>query len=566
MIRFLVAFFVVLAFNANSAFAQFSSITNLTPITISTNTGEKPQSKVWSYEGKFWTVLPDNNGTHIWRLDGLKWMKVLTLSTNKSSQVDCKVVNDVTHVFLFQGLTSELVSVQYNTSEAKYVLWEERREALRLILNNSVETATIDIDSKGRMWLAYEMSRAIRVRWSDTPYTQWSEEIVLETNVNIDDICAVIAMPGKVGVIWSNQQTQRFGFRTHLDGTDPRDWTADEVPASQSAQYIGSGMADDHLNLAIASDGTLYCAVKTSYDVPDQPLIALLVRRPSGTWDNLYDIASKGTRPIVILNEVEGVVRVIYTEKDGGGDIRYREAEVSTLSFGPQFTLLTGNYNNVTSTKENFAEEIVILASNSTQAVGVLARTEIIPLPVELVSFGVKVVGGNAVLQWKTASEQDNDYFSIETSTDGRTFTSIGKVPGNGTTQLQRHYSFTDENVLRYRSNNIYYRLRQVDFSGEYEFSRIRYVRAPAVPDALVLKAFPSPFKDYFQVHISSNEETVASLSLYDAQGRVLLSRQPHLKTGLNDIVMAGLNLARGIYYLQVSTIDQHKVLKVICE
>jgi hypothetical protein len=566
MIRLLIASFVVLAFSANSAFAQFNSVEPLSPIPISANTGEKPQSKVWSHDGKFWTVLPDNDGTHLWRLDGQRWSKALTLSLSKSSQVDCKVVGDVTHVFLFQGLTSELVSVQYNPSEINYEVWDKRREALSLGFNNSVETATIDIDSRDRMWLAYEMSRAIRVRWSDAPYTQWSEEIILETNVNSDDICAVVALPGQIGVIWSNQQTKRFGFKTHLDGADPRAWSADEVPASQSAQNIGDGMADDHLNLAVASDGTLYCAVKTSYDSQNQPLIALLVRRPSGAWDDLYDIASRGTRPIVVLNEIEGVVRVIYTERESGGDIKYKEAATSSLSFGPQFTLLAGNYNNATSTKENFTEEIVILASNNSQAVGVLARTKIIPLPVELVSFVVKIVGGNAVLQWKTASEQDNDYFSIETSTDGRTFTSIGKVPGNGTTQLQRHYSFNDENVFRYRSDNIYYRLRQVDFSGEYEFSQIRYVRAPALPDVLVLKAFPSPFKDYLQVQISSHEEQNASLSLYNAQGRVLLDQQPVLKTGINDILLAGLNLSSGVYFLQVTTTDQQRVLKVICQ
>ena len=61
------------------------------------------------------------------------------------------------------------------------------------------------------------------------------------------------------------------------------------------------GMSDDHLNVAVAADGTLYAAVKTGYDSSSQPKIAFLVRRPNGSWDDLYEVDSSGTRPIVLL-------------------------------------------------------------------------------------------------------------------------------------------------------------------------------------------------------------------------------------------------------------------------
>ncbi len=72
-------------------------------------------------------------------------------------------------------------------------------------------------------------------------------------------------------------------------------------------------MADDHVNVAVASDGTLYAAVKTSYDTSGYPLIALLVRQPDGTWDGLHEVDQTGTRPIVLLNEADDSVRVVYT-------------------------------------------------------------------------------------------------------------------------------------------------------------------------------------------------------------------------------------------------------------
>src|SRR5262249_22819222 len=155
----------------------------------------------------------------------------------------------------------------------------------------------------------------------------------------------------RMGVFWSNQNTQRFGFRFHVD-TDPPDlWSRDEVPASQSALRVNHGMADDHMHAAFASDGTLFIAAKTSYDTSGFPVIVLLVRRPNGTWDNLYQVDTLGTRPIVLLTEPANLLRVIYTSSTAGGNILYRDSLISTIGFGARKTLMTGTLNNATSTK-----------------------------------------------------------------------------------------------------------------------------------------------------------------------------------------------------------------------
>lgn len=584
MVKFLTLLILFALLGASPSFAQLS-IASLSPIPISVNTGEKPQSKVWAHAGTFWTVLPDREGTHVWQLNDHEWVKKLTISSKTTTKADCKVVGDVTHVLLFHESIeneikaySELVTLAYSSIDESYTPWPNSRESL--YLGTYVEVATIDIDSEARMWLVYaaqslldEKLNDVVVRWSDFPYDVWSEPIIIESKISDDDIAAVIALPtNQIGVIWSNQVNRRFGFRIHIDGTDPVSWFGDEQPASQSALKIGKGMADDHLNMAIARDGTLYCAVKTSYN--DAKLeerfteVALMVRKPDGIWDNLYEVSKQGTRPIVILNETEEVVRIFYTDNERGGNIVYKESSVADINFGQdEIALIRGTYNNVTSTKDNFTDEIVIMASNrdGTQAVSVLTKPTI-PLPVELISFTARLSADDAVLQWKTASEQDNDYFSIESSTDGRNFTSIGRVAGNGTTQLQQHYSFTDHNISRYRANTIYYRLRQVDFSGEYKFSFTRYVTAPALPDVIVLKAFPSPFNNYLQVQINSNEMQTATISLYNAQGRNILTELPKLNLGLNNIILSELNLVAGIYFLKVTAGGQQRTLKVVCE
>src|SRR6185295_5685887 len=129
--------------------------------------------------------------------------------------------------------------------------------------------------------------------------------------------------------------TARFGFRTHTDGADPTVWNADEVPASQSAQNVGDGMADDHIHVTVSSTGVLYAAVKTSYDRNSitLPEMALLVRHPAAGgqpayWDPLYGIDGHGTRPIDVVNDAQGYVMLVYAGNTGVNDIVYK-----TISF-----------------------------------------------------------------------------------------------------------------------------------------------------------------------------------------------------------------------------------------
>ena len=140
----------------------------------------------------------------------------------------------------------------------------------------------------------------------------------------------------------------------------------DEVPAGHSAIPWKDGMADDHLNVAVASDGTLFAAVKTSYDTPGYPLVALLVRRPSGQWDDLYSVDDEGSRGIVLLNELENTVIVVYSSYRDR-TIVCKQSDISSISFSPRQILMTLEHgrkiNNVTSTKQNYTHEIVILAS-----------------------------------------------------------------------------------------------------------------------------------------------------------------------------------------------------------
>jgi len=114
-------------------------------------------------------------------------------------------------------------------------------------------------------------------------------------------------------------------------------------------------------------------------------------------------------------------------------------------------------------------------------------------------------------LNWTTISEVNNDYFNVHHSTDGRSFDVIGKVEGSGTSTASKHYSFTHK-----QSNgaNSYYRLEQVDYNGEIEYSDVIHVSNEE--DKLTLA--PNPSNDFIHVRFNSTYEFV-TIEIYNLLG-----------------------------------------------
>ena len=137
---------------------------------ITANTGEKPQSKVWFYDDLWWAVLPNANGTKLWQLTNTNWESVLHLSDSTNVMADVCAIENVTHILLFNNCNTELISVEYNTDKKRYQIWSKRHDAVKIKLEKVSETATIDVDLSGRMWLAFDDQTEVHVRWSDSPY------------------------------------------------------------------------------------------------------------------------------------------------------------------------------------------------------------------------------------------------------------------------------------------------------------------------------------------------------------------------------------------------------------
>jgi hypothetical protein len=404
------------------------TVTRLGGIRISTTTADKPQSKVWHHDGRWWTILASTSvtptGTWLWRLgsDG-RWTNVLRLSASTTARADVKPVGELAHVLLFDLGSSALATLEYLSGDDTYRLWAVRPTRTPIKLGAS-ETATIDVDTTGRMWLATESGAKVLVYYSDFPYRSFAGPVTLASNIATDDITVVTALPRpsppRIGVFWSNQRTNLFAFRQHVDGADPGTWSADERPAQQSALDVGHGLADDHMNVKVGSDGTLFVAVKTSYDTRGFPLIALLVRRPNGRWDDLHQVDDVGTRPIVLLNEPADLVRVVYSASaDAPSDVLYRDSSIAHIGFGSRRTLMDGGFRNPTSAKADWTDEVVVLAGGQ----GVIIRR---PPEDDTRAFDVRVSASADDAEEAQTGAVDLTSSDLELAEDGTKVQTVG--------------------------------------------------------------------------------------------------------------------------------------------
>ena len=111
------------------------------------------------------------------------------------------------------------------------------------------------------------------------------------------------------------------------------------------------------------------------------------------------------------------------------------------------------------------------------------------PLPIELVSFSAQLKNDIVEINWKTASEMNNDYFTIERAIDIEHFEQILSHDGQGTSKELNHYKVMDSSPLYGRS---YYRLKQTDFDGKFTYSDVRMIDYEG-PAFATLTAFPNP-------------------------------------------------------------------------
>ena len=186
--------------------------------------------------------------------------------------------------------------------------------------------------------------------------------------------------------------------------------------------------------------------------------------------------------------------------------------------------------------------------------------TRLLPLtllPVELLSFDASEQGKAIHLNWKTANEFQNAGFEIERRTESETeFTRIGDVIATDDLQDINNYEYLDKNVrpgIRY-----YYRLRQVDLDGQFEYSQIR--SASIKGDELGLQVYPNPVHGDLFGLLNVEPDIETELRLLDLNGRIL---KEQIVSG-NQFVMDLAGLPPGIYVLKACHVAGEEIIKLL--
>lgn len=177
------------------------------------------------------------------------------------------------------------------------------------------------------------------------------------------------------------------------------------------------------------------------------------------------------------------------------------------------------------------------------------------PLPIELLYFDAQPNGKVVNLHWATATEQNNDYFSIERSRDGLKFDEILRTPGAGNSTERKDYSEVDTRPL---SGLSYYRLRQTDFNGESTVSPVIAVRMEG--EDKDIKVFPNPADDFFFVETAADPSSLRVRLLNHVGQTVPLA--PQVQAGR--LMFPTSNLAAGVYYIEIQQnngVQSHKVI-----
>ena len=187
-----------------------------------------------------------------------------------------------------------------------------------------------------------------------------------------------------------------------------------------------------------------------------------------------------------------------------------------------------------------------------------MVSTPCATLPIELTDFTAEKDEQNAVLKWQTATEINSDHFDIERSTDAEKWESIAKVAAAGHSQTERNYQFAD--VVPFSGDN-YYRLKQVDTDGSYQYSHVEVVKfEERVTSGIAV--YPNPANDAIHLEYSFTQEENIQVELFDINGKKHFSQNYNSSESRYQINTS--QLVPGTYFLQITTSTEMITRKVI--
>ena len=193
--------------------------------------------------------------------------------------------------------------------------------------------------------------------------------------------------------------------------------------------------------------------------------------------------------------------------------------------------------------------------------INTLDAIHLIPVPVELTSFTGNYIDDSVILNWTTATESNNFGFEVEKRYEETLFENIGFVAGSGSSTVEMQYSFIDDDILQ---NRMFYRLKQIDLSGEFVYYNAIMVDVPIVTDYQLLQNFPNPFNPGTTIKYSVPKQSEIKLVMYDIIGNEIEKLYEGVQEeGVHQIDFNAGNLSSGIYFVSMTADNFSKSIKI---
>lgn len=184
-----------------------------------------------------------------------------------------------------------------------------------------------------------------------------------------------------------------------------------------------------------------------------------------------------------------------------------------------------------------------------------------VTLPVELIFFNAELASRNDVkLVWMTAVEINNDGFEVEHSRDGINWSELSFIQGAGTIESFQNYEYLHHDAP---VGDNYYRLKQIDFNGVFEYSNVEVVQVSKVYTIQRVKIYPNPTVDTISIELS--EASVSGdIVVFDAQGKIVLNKAVDFNSDKEELSLG--HLPTGTYLVGLQVDGQLQTSSVILQ
>ena len=177
-------------------------------------------------------------------------------------------------------------------------------------------------------------------------------------------------------------------------------------------------------------------------------------------------------------------------------------------------------------------------------------------------NFVSSISGREVTLVWTTSEEINNSGFDIERSIVNGDWTKVGFVQGNGTTNETRSYTFVDKNI---NSGNYNYRLKQIDFNGNFEYFNLGNEVIIGIPSKFDLSQnYPNPFNPTTKIDFQIPTDGNVKISVYDNSGKLVsVITNGFRAAGYYTVDFNASNLSSGVYFYKLESNTLSKVMKM---